>query len=243
MAFSALIRTLERSQLSAELLLKLQQQRMLHLTGLPRLVKGLVSSALAQGSQQNLVVVCATVEEAGRWAAQLEAMGWQAVHFYPTTESSPYGADNLESETIWGQMQGLAEICTPRLKLPAKDDLGVGSDLGGSTEPGRMAIVCTTQALQLHLPSPPEFIARCLTLRVENEGDVEAISTQLVNLGYDRVPLVETEGQWSRRGDIIDIFPVAAELPIRLEWFGDELDKLREFDPATQRSLDKIESL
>ena len=66
---------------------------------------------------------------------------------------------------------------------------------------------------------------------------------QLVNLGYERVPLVETEGQWSRRGDIIDIFPVAAELPVRLEWFGDEFDKLREFDPSTQRSLDKIESL
>ena len=57
------------------------------------------------------------------------------------------------------------------------------------------------------------------------------------------MPLVETEGQWSRRGDIVDIFPVAAELPLRLEWFGDELERLREFDPATQRSLEKIESL
>ena len=168
MAFSALIRTLERSQLSAELRSKLQQQRMLHLNGLPRLAKGLVASALAQGSQQNLVVVTATVEEAGRWAAQLEAMGWQAVHFYPTTESSPYGENSLESETIWGQMQGLAEICTPRLKR-SSEGLGVGSELG------KMAIVCTTQALQLHLPSPAEFIAQCLTLRIGDESDVEAI--------------------------------------------------------------------
>ena len=92
MAFSALIRTLERSQLAAELLSKLQQQGTLHLTGLPRLPKGLVASALAQAAQQHLLVVTATVEEGGRWAAQLEAMGWKsAVHFYPTTESSPYG--------------------------------------------------------------------------------------------------------------------------------------------------------
>ncbi len=230
MAFSALIRTLERSQLSAELLAKLQQQGRLHLSGLPRLPKGLVASALAQSSHRNLLVVTATVEEAGRWAAQLEAMGWQAVHFYPTTESSPYGANNLESETIWGQMQGLAEIVSAA-PLPSGE--------GGK----KMAIVCTTHALQPHLPAPAEFVARCLTIRVGDEGDVEAISTQLATLGYDRVPLVETEGQWSRRGDIIDIFPVAAELPVRLEWFGDELDKLREFDPATQRSLDKIESL
>lgn len=232
MAFSALIRTLERSQLATELLTKLQQQGKLHLCGLPRLPKGLVASALAQGSQRNLAIVTATIEEAGRWAAQLEAMGWQVVNFYPTTESSPYGADNLESETIWGQMQTLAEISIARLKPTTTVTTGVGT-----------ALVCTTRALQPHLPSPAEFVARCLTLRVGDAGDVEAISTQLATLGYDRVPLVETEGQWSRRGDIIDIFPVAAELPVRLEWFGDDLDKLREFDPATQRSLEKIASL
>ncbi|MDY7016555.1 MAG: CarD family transcriptional regulator, partial [Cyanobacteriota bacterium] len=55
------------------------------------------------------------------------------------------------------------------------------------------------------------------------------------------VPLVETEGQWSRRGDLVDIFPVSAELPVRLDWFGDELEKIREFDPSTQRSLDRVE--
>jgi transcription-repair coupling factor (superfamily II helicase) len=235
MAFSALIRTLERSQLAAELLSKLQHQPMLHLSGLPRLPKGLVASALAQGSGQHLLVVAATIEEAGRWAAQLEAMNWPTVQFYPTTESSPYGATRLESETIWGQMQGLAE-------LGRLGDGACGS-VGDGEKKDKVAIVCTTLALQPHLPAPAAFAARCLTLRVGDSGDVEQIGTQLVNLGYDRVPLVEVEGQWSRRGDIIDIFPVAAELPVRLEWFGDDLDKLREFDPSTQRSLDKIESL
>ena len=67
------------------------------------------------------------------------------------------------------------------------------------------------------------------------------IDTTLAKMGYERVNLVETEGQWSKRGDLIDIFPVSAELPIRLEWFGDELENIREFDPATQRSLEKIE--
>ncbi|MFM9102221.1 MAG: CarD family transcriptional regulator, partial [Cyanobium sp.] len=56
-----------------------------------------------------------------------------------------------------------------------------------------------------------------------------------------RVPTIEQEGTWSRRGDIIDLFPVSAELPVRLELFGEELEKLREFDPASQRSLDAIE--
>ncbi len=67
------------------------------------------------------------------------------------------------------------------------------------------------------------------------------IDLTLAKMGYERVNLVETEGQWGKRGDLIDIFPVSAEFPVRLEWFGDELENIREFDPASQRSLDAIE--
>jgi transcription-repair coupling factor (superfamily II helicase) len=73
--------------------------------------------------------------------------------------------------------------------------------------------------------------------------EAKKLDLTLARLGYERVALVETEGQWSRRSDIVDIFPVSAELPVRLEFFGDELEKLREFDPATQRSLDSIPNL
>ncbi|NJL45979.1 MAG: hypothetical protein HC922_10260, partial [Leptolyngbyaceae cyanobacterium SM2_3_12] len=90
MAFSSVIRTLERSSLTGELLTKLEQQGSLVLNGAARLPKGLVSSALAHGSQRPLVVITATLEEAGRWATQLEAMAWNTVHFYPTSEASPY---------------------------------------------------------------------------------------------------------------------------------------------------------
>ncbi len=75
----------------------------------------------------------------------------------------------------------------------------------------------------------------------ESDGlECLSLDKKLVQMGYERVPLVESEGQWSRRGDIIDVFPVASEFPVRLEWFGDELRQIREFDPSTQRSLDKI---
>jgi transcription-repair coupling factor (superfamily II helicase) len=82
-----------------------------------------------------------------------------------------------------------------------------------------------------------------LELKTGTTREAKELDAQLARLGYERVALVETEGQWSRRGDIVDIFPVSAELPVRLEWFGDELERLREFDPATQRSLDKLKSL
>jgi transcription-repair coupling factor (superfamily II helicase) len=222
MTFSALVRTLGRSRLTEELLTKLTQTQELHLSGLARLPKGLVASAIAQVRNQPLCVITATLEEAGRWAVQLEAMGWAAVQFYPTAESSPYEAFDLEAEMTWGQLQVLAELLH-------------------SNQP--MAIIATERSLQPHLPPVETFRPFCLTLQKGMECNLEALSHQLVAQGYERVSLVETEGQWSRRGDIIDVFPVAAELPVRLEWFGDELDKLREFDPASQRSLDGITQL
>ena len=218
MAFSSVTRALGRSPLTRELLTKLKQQQALTLNGISRIPKGLVASAIAQTQQQNLLVVTATLEEAGRWAAQLEAMGWATMHFYPTSEASPYDPFDPEAEMTWGQLQVLADLV--KADNPA------------------MAIVTTERALQPHLPPIETFQPFCVTLQQGMELDLEALSQQLAALGYDRVPLVETEGQWSRRGDIVDVFPVASELPVRLELFGDELDKIREFDPSTQRSLD-----
>ena len=89
MVFSSLIRTLQKSPLTKELLAKLKGNNELGLKGINRLPKGLISSTLAQAQEHNLLVVCATLEEAGRWTAQLEVMGWETVNFYPTTEASP----------------------------------------------------------------------------------------------------------------------------------------------------------
>jgi transcription-repair coupling factor (superfamily II helicase) len=230
MAFSSITRALTRSPLTAELLTTLSKQQFLKLTGLARLPKGLVSSTLAQAQSRPLLIVCATLEEAGRWTAQLEAMGWQTVHFYPTSESSPYEPFDSESEMVWGQLQALA-------------DLVAGNDTTTTTNSQSLAIVTTERALQPHLPPIEAFQPYCLTLKKGTELDLETLAAELARLGYERVPLVETEGQWSRRGDIVDVFPVASELPARLELFGDELDQIREFDPATQRSLDRTEQL
>ncbi|MFP4412916.1 transcription-repair coupling factor [Coleofasciculus sp.] len=243
MAFSSIIRTLERSPLTGELLSKLNRQSSLHLNGIARLPKGLVSSAIAQAAGRNLLVICATLEEASRWAAQLEAMNWQTVHLYPTSEASPYEPFDPESEMTWGQMQVLADLVIDHSSSPDQGNPQTSTDNGQTKPNGQLAIVATYAALQPHLPPVATFASYCLTINRGVSWDTKEIDQQLARLGYERVPLVEMEGQWSRRGDIVDIFPVAAELPVRLEWFGDELEQLREFDPATQRSLDKIEQL
>ncbi len=228
MTFSSVIRHLLRSPLTAELDSKLDAARSLHLAGINRLGKALVSSTLAQKQSRSLLVVTGTLEEAGRWATLLEAMGWVSHAFYPTSDALPYELRPLESETVWAQMQVLAELM--RLRT-------------GKEEAPPIAIVATDRALQPHLPPLERLAATCLTLRVGEEMPLDRVAQVLARLGYDRVATVETEGQWSRRGDILDIFPVSSELPVRLDWFGDNIEKLREFDPATQRALDPIEAI
>ncbi|UZQ54112.1 transcription-repair coupling factor [Trichothermofontia sichuanensis B231] len=223
MTFSTIVRGLSRSPLTQDLLSKLSASAHLRLTGASRLAKGLVTAAIAQAQNRSLLVITATLEEAGRWTAQLEAMNWPTVHFYPTSEASPYESFDPEGELTWGQLQVLADL--------------VQSD---ASAPTPRAIVTTERALQPLLPPVATLAAHCLTLKRGTELDLKTLGDTLTRLGYERVLLVETEGQWSRRGDIVDIFPVSAELPVRLEWFGDELDKIREFDPAVQRSLDDI---
>ncbi len=219
MAFSSVTRSLGRSPLTSELLTKLAQKKVLHLSGLARLPKGLVASALAQSSDRSLLLVTTSIEEAGRWAAQVEAMGWQTVHFYPTSESSPYETFDPESEMVWGQLQVLADL----VKVEKS-----------------WAIVTTERALQKHLPPKEIFESYCEALSKGDEINTSILAKKLARLGYEKVTLVESEGQWSQRGDIIDVFPVSSELPLRIDLFGDELEQIREFDPGTQRSLDRL---
>ena len=233
MAFSSIVRALARSPLTAELIIKLNKQQELRLNGISRLPKGLVASALANYEDQDLCVICATLEEAGRVFAQMEAMGWKTVHFYPTSEASPYEPFDPENELSWGQMQVLADLVNCQ-----------SSVVSGQLQKQKTAIIATVGALQPHLPPQSAFKSFCVTLQAGMEFDLDGFGEKITILGYERVPLVETEGQWSRRGDIVDVFPVSSELPVRLEWFGDEIEQIREFDPATQRSaLDKVEKI
>ncbi|MFM7170007.1 MAG: transcription-repair coupling factor [Cyanobium sp.] len=220
MPLSALVRQLKGAPLTAEVLDRARRSDRLLLRGGGRGARSLVTSALAGLADAPLLVIVPTLEEAGRWAALLEIMGWNS-QLYPTSEGSPYEPFDPTSEITWGQMQVLSEL------------------LQGE----RLAVVATERALQPHLPPREVLQGSCCTLRKGDSVSLDALAHTLARLGYERVSSIEQEGTWSRRGDILDLFPVSAELPVRLEFFGDELEKLREFDPASQRSLDGIEQV
>jgi transcription-repair coupling factor (superfamily II helicase) len=104
-------------------------------------------------------------------------------------------------------------------------------------------IVTSARALMTRTLPRREFLTHTRTLKVGQAVRLEKLLETWVEIGYSVESIVVEPGQFSRRGGIVDIYPMADELPARLELFGDEIETIRRFDPAQQRSGEKIESL
>ena len=102
-------------------------------------------------------------------------------------------------------------------------------------------LVTSLVGTKLYSPNPKVYKDSRIDLALGEEHDLEALSKHLSNIGYHRVEQVLSPGEFSRRGDILDIYELTAELPYRLEFFGDEIDGIRQFDSDSQKSLDNLE--
>ena len=224
MSLESIAKKLKNHPLTIEIFERTNRNERLILTGASRTAKALITTSLAKKESKKLLVIVPTLEDATRWFPLVKDCGWTKTCLYPTTEVSPYDSIKITSEIVWGQLQVLSDI------LEIQDHESI-------------AIIATERSLQPHLP-PIEYLkSKCIKLMVGDEIDLNELSRKLTECGYKKNNNIDQEGTWSRRGDILDIFPVSSELPIRLELFGDQLEKIKEFDPITQRSLDKIDNV
>ena len=91
---------------------------------------------------------------------------------------------------------------------------------------------------------PPAVLEKaCFTLEPGKEYPLEALTARLVSSGYSRCGMVEGVGQFAVRGGIVDLYSPGEDAPVRLEFFGDELDTMGYFDPQTQRRTDNLEKM
>src|SRR6185295_13532405 len=102
--------------------------------------------------------------------------------------------------------------------------------------PDTLVVVSTPAALLQPVPALEEFTAREFTLARGQKQSFQGLLEQLQSLDYDSEAVCEAPGHYAIRGGIIDVYPVTANQPYRLDFFGDELEEIREFDPVTQRS-------
>jgi len=97
-------------------------------------------------------------------------------------------------------------------------------------------VVAPVEAAAMKLFPAPFYAGLAQILRRGEEVDVETLLAHLTSVGYTRNDIVEMPGQFTRRGGILDIYSPEADRPVRFEFFGDEIESIRKFDPETQRS-------
>jgi transcription-repair coupling factor (superfamily II helicase) len=182
--------------------------------------------ALAELAQQIRRPLLVLAEDA-RHADQLEA------------EIRFFGGDHLpvehfvEWETLpWDTFSPHQDIISQRLR--------VLSQLPGM---GRGIVIAAATALQQRLPPVSYVAARSLSLQQGDEVDRDSFIDSLVAAGYLRVPQVSEHGEFAVRGSLIDVFPMGADAPVRIDFFADEIESLRWFSPESQISGDRIDGI
>ncbi len=197
-----------------------------------RAARPYVIAALARELNRPLIVITASVERAHAIAEQLPV--WTPdipIQRYSDPGALFYERAPWASNAIRARIGALAALCPP---------VGVNLDVIAGCPP---IIVTSALALMQRTLPPRDFRLGSRLLKCGQQNDPDKLMRAWLGVGYLPATIVTEPGTFSRRGGIVDIFPVAALRPARIEFFGDEIDSLRAFDPATQRSAEILNQL
>jgi transcription-repair coupling factor (superfamily II helicase) len=188
----------------------------------PFVVKGLVDAG------RSVLAVAATAREAEDLVSELGSLMDPAlVASYPAWETLPHERLSPRSDTVGQRLAVLR-----RLKHPGSDP---------SNGPVKVVVAPVRSVLQPQVKGLADL--EPVELSVGQEADLEDVVRRLAGAAYARVDLVERRGEFAVRGGIVDVFPPTEEHPMRVEFFGDEVEEIRWFAVADQRSLEPASRL
>ncbi len=153
----------------------------------------------------------------------------------PELQLFPAWQDTLFDGISPAKNTTVARMCCLHSLLTLKNQEKAGT----ASPPNQQQIVFTTvRALYYKLPLRVTLTKMCRTLRIGDEIELDELTAFLIRGGYRQVELVEVKGEFALRGDILDVYPLTSDMPVRLDFFGDELDDIRLFEPTSQRSVE-----
>ncbi len=185
-----------------------------------------------QGSNlKSVLIIVPTQEEAENLAKDINFfLGRNIALFYPSWEILPFEAQSPHPDIIAARIDILYKLAQGNHQMhrdpPQADEL---------------IIVTTPSAIMQRVIPKGVLIPSVQRFEVGKEVNREEILQRLLQIGYSRTGLVEERGEMRVTGGILDIFPPSYSAPVRIEFFGDEIDSIRTFDSATQRSKENLE--
>ena len=208
--------------------------------GLLHAARPALLAALARDMERPMLVVAGSVERAKALAHSLR--DWspapECILHFPEPLALFYERAPWTDEVIAGRLCVLSRTFAVRtLYLRHLPSPPLEGGKGG------LVVVASARALMQRTLPVRQFRISIREFHVGQTLDLEQALGRWAGLGYEPVSVVEAPGQFSHRGGILDIFPPADPLPVRIEFFGNQIESLRCFDPATQRSQERVESV
>lgn len=163
-----------------------------------------------------ILVVTPDFESSQFFAGDLNTLGNQFIFLIPPSFQKPYQTSQLIDST---HLVERSELLDNALSTPVK------------------IIIISPEALFEKFPEPEQFRSQSVKIKKGDTISPDALIDTVINLGYERVSFTTSPGEFSQRGGIIDVYPLNSQYPNRLEFWGDEIDSIREFDADSQRSI------
>ena len=189
------------------------------LSGIGGLARAHVAAALYGACQRPMVLVCQDELAAARLQEELAAFLGQAPAMLPTRELTFYDASVVSRGWEQKRLRQLYDLAMGRTKL----------------------LVASLEAMTLRTVPKATLFSAAVTLKQGAAYDLDAMANKLTAMGYARTTLVEGVGQFAVRGGILDVYSPNYDDPVRVEFWGDELDTMGFFDSISQRRTENLE--
>lgn len=196
-------------------------KRRIHLHGLVPESTGPFVAALAAQRECPVFVVSESAVKARAFTEELQNAGVARAYTYPEEELQFFKTDSTISPVS-------------RQRLAVLQEVYAG---------GTMVVSTTLSALKRRIVPPRRYAESVVTLAVDTSVSEEEVIRKLVAMRYVRTTSVEHAGEFSVRGDILDVFPPASKLPYRIEFFDTDIERIHSFEVETQRSVDPNEKI
>ncbi len=220
MALDSILNLAKRSESLKKIKDKIKSgEKDIFVSGLSGSSKGFFLSYLFENFGLPTLVITSNPEDAQNIADDLISfLGEEKVFYFPSWEILPYEFSFPSSEVIGKRLLALFNLILKKNVI---------------------AVASVRSAFEKTL-TPSQFKNSCLNLKKGENKNLSFLVEKLLNLGFVRYPQVEEVGSFSLRGGILDIFPYSSEDPVRIEFFGDVIESIREFSILTQRTTKKI---
>ena len=248
MSLDGLFELLNSHPAYRRLLSTVKSDQMVRQIEAPEAARAYLFASLWRHTGSSMLVIVPRPEDARRLSDQLISLvGDEAqVHLFPEPDVLPFERLVADAGTNNQRIVALAALCQAQALPTLTTDATLAEVSQNGHRPGleRAPLVVASATAALRKTLTPDSLRKASqTLEVGATMHLEELFSRWVALGYQREEGVEVPGTFSHRGGIVDIYPPSSALPARMEFLGDEIESIRLFDPASQRSINAVERI